>query len=244
MTIAKRDKHRTLTLLSRLTCIALILAASGARGTDSEPLERILETARNFLSDTLSPSPKVETRIEVGQLDSRLRLARCAAAPTARWAPGARTSGNTTVNVRCAAPVEWSIFVPVGIERHAEVVVVAHDIDRAQVIQPGDLRIERQNVSQLTGGYLSDPSAVIGLAAKRRLAAGQALSTAHVTPRLLVARGQEVTLYAARPGLTVRMKGEALENGAEGERIRVRNRSSKRVVEGYVEPSGAVRVAL
>ena len=84
----------------------------------------------------------------------------------------------------------------------------------------------------------------VGQEATRRLIPGQVLTTAHVAPPELVKRGQEVTLYAARPGLSVRMKGEALEDGAEGERIRVRNRSSKRIVEGYVEPSGAVRVAL
>lgn len=230
--------------LALLTTIAFAFAVGAASAAETEPLQRILESARAFLSQTLATDPGTETRIEIGQLDSRLKLARCAHTPTARLGPGARTEGNTTVNVRCSDPVNWSIFVPVRIERHAEVVVAARALARDQVIQPGDVRLERQETSRLLSGYFSDADLVIGLQASRRVTPGQVLTKALVEPRQLVERGQEVTLYAVRPGLTVRMKGEALEKGSAGERIRVRNRSSKRIVEGYVEPSGAVRVAL
>ncbi|MBK1723677.1 flagellar basal body P-ring formation chaperone FlgA [Thiocystis violacea] len=223
---------------------ALVLASQAAMAADTEPLARILETARSFLAQSLTDVPGAETRIEIGQLDSRLRLARCAQPPSGQWAPGARQAGNTTVNVRCAGPVTWSIFVPVSIERHLQVVTTARALGRQQVIQPADVRLERQETSSLTSGYFTELSAVVGLEAKRRLIPGQVLTQTQVAPRQLIKRGQEVTIYAMRPGLTVRMKGEALENGSEGERIRVRNRSSKRIVEGYVEPSGAVRVAL
>lgn len=224
--------------------LGLGLTAWGAQSAETEPLDRILQTARGFLAEGLSASAAGETHVEIGQLDSRLRLTRCAEPPRAQWAPGSKPSGNTTVNVRCAAPVAWSIFVPVAIERHAEVLVVAQELARAQVIGQGDLQLEKRDLAQLSGGYLTDPAAVVGLTAKRRLMPGQVLTSAQVTPRRLVERGQEVVLYVVKPGLMVRMAGEALESGTEGERIRVRNRSSKRVVEGYVEPSGAVRVAL
>lgn len=227
-----------------MACAGLILGGAAVQARETEPLERILETAHSFLAERLSQDADTETRIELGQLDSRLKLARCAHRPTAQLAPGARTDGNTTVNVRCSEPVGWSIFVPVRIERHTEVVVAARPLGRTQVIRAQDIRLERKETSRLTSGYLSDPASAVGQEATRRLVPGQVLTSSHIAPRQLVERGQEVTLYAVRPGLTVRMKGEALENGAEGQRIRVRNRSSKRVVEGFVEPSGAVRVAL
>ncbi|NEX21077.1 flagellar basal body P-ring formation protein FlgA [Thiorhodococcus mannitoliphagus] len=230
--------------LALIACAGLILSSAMAHAGETEPLERILESARSFLAQRLSDDPSTETRIELGQLDSRLKLRRCAHIPTAQLAPGGRTDGNTTVNVRCSEPVGWSIFVPVRIERHAEVVVTARALARKQLIKGQDVRLERKETSGLTSGYFSDPAAVIGQETKRRLVPGQVLTASHVAPPQLVERGQEVILYAVRPGLTVRMKGEALEDGAEGQRIRVRNRSSKRVVEGYVEPSGAIRVAL
>jgi flagella basal body P-ring formation protein FlgA len=232
----------------RRRAIGYALIATGllqpALGSDIEPVERILNTARAFAATTVGTSSDQETLIEIGQLDSRLQLTRCAHAPTAQLAPGARTEGHTTINVRCSAPVSWSLFVPARIERHLPVVVLERPISRQQVIGPTDVRIERQAVSTLTNGYFTETDDVIGMASRRRLMPGQVLTSAHVTQRRIVERGQEVTLFSARPGLVVRMKGIALENGIEGERIRVRNNASKRIVEGYVEPSGAVRVAL
>lgn len=212
--------------------------------SDSESIERILNTARTFAATMIDTTAGQEVEIEIGQLDSRLQLTRCAHPPTAQLAPGARTEGHTTINVRCSEPVSWSLFVPARIERHVEVLVLERPIARQQVIRPEDVRLERQAVSGLTNGYFTEPEAVVGMASRRRLMPGQVLTSAHVTQRRIVERGQEVTLFSARPGLVVRMKGIALEDGREGARIRVRNSSSKRVVEGYVEPSGAVRVAL
>lgn len=214
-------------------------------GTDDpyESLESILDMTRLFLVQSLDTDAQTETRIEIGRLDSRLQLARCASVPTVQLAPGARPEANGAVNVRCAAPVAWSIFVPFRVERYTEAVVVARPLAARQMIQPDDLRLERLDSAQLANGYFETLAAVVGQQTKRALTPGQVLTGAHVVARKLVVRGQQVTLFAVRPGLTVRMKGEALEDGVSGQRIRVRSRSSKRIVEGYVEPSGAVRVA-
>lgn len=233
---------------ARARTLGYLLLATGlcqpALASDIESIERILNTARTFAATTIDASADQETRIEIGQLDNRLQLTRCAHPPTAQLAPGARLEGRTTINVRCSDPVSWSLFVPVHIERHLPVVVLERPIARQQVIRPDDVRLERQAVSDLTNGYFTETDAVVGMASRRRLMPGQILTSAHVTQHRIVERGQEVTLFSARPGLVVRMKGIALEDGHEGARIRVRNSSSKRVIEGYVEPSGAVRVAL
>lgn len=236
-------RHRLIIVVVIVLVAGVTTKAFGEEGNTIEPLERILETARLFLADALKKDERTETHIEIGQLDSRLRLARCDPAPSAQLAPGARAEGNGAINVRCAKPVAWSIFVPFRVEHYTEAVVVARPLSRQQVIQPGDLRLERMESSKLTNGYFDEMPPVIGQQAKRALIPGQVLSSSHVVQRQLVERGQQVTLFSVRPGLTVRMKGEALEDGASGQRIRVRNQSSKRIVEGFVEPSGAIRVA-
>lgn len=222
---------------------ALLLSLQSARGTELESIERIREAARE-LAIELASGLEGEVEIEVGQLDSRLQLTRCAHPPAAQLAPGAKREGQTTVQVRCTAPVAWSLFIPVRIERYLEVLVLARPVERQQVLGPSDLRLERQAVSKLTSGYFTDPKEVIGLSARRRLTAGQVLIPAHVETRPLIKRGQEVTLYVSRPGLMVRMKGIALEDGRLGDRIRVRNSSSKKVVEGYVESADSVRISI
>lgn len=234
---------------SRLAGCALLLCLFGAsvNATDGEieSVERLRDTTHAFLSGRLSLDGNAdgETHIEVGQLDYRLRLKRCAHPPSAQLAPGGRTDGNTTVNLRCTEPARWSIFVPVRIERYTEVVVAERRLAHGQVIEPGDLRLERQSTSGLVAGYFTSPAAVIGQQARRAITPGQVLSSIHLAPRQVVERGQLVTLVAGASGLNVRMSGEALEGGAVGERVRVRNRSSKRIVEGVIERSGLVRVA-
>jgi flagellar basal body P-ring formation protein FlgA len=244
-TTLKTPRHSNPT---RARALGYALLAAGlyqpALASDSESIERILNTARTFAATMIDTTAGQEVEIEIGQLDSRLQLTRCAHPPTAQLAPGARTEGHTTINVRCSDPVSWSLFVPARIERHVEVLV---SNARSRASRSSGPRTSAWSVKRsrgLTNGYFTEPEAVVGMASRRRLMPGQVLTSAHVTQRRIVERGQEVTLFSARPGLVVRMKGIALEDGREGARIRVRNSSSKRVVEGYVEPSGAVRVAL
>jgi flagellar basal body P-ring formation protein FlgA len=231
-------------ILPWLAASVLATATLVAAGSEIEPVEHILETARTFLTESLDADQHAETQIEIGRLDSRLRLAHCDEPLTAQFAPGSRAQGSTTVNIRCSIPVAWSVFVPARVERYSQVVIASKPLARLQVLQPNDVRLERTETSKLASGYFEDPAAIMGMRARRAVTAGQVLTPHHVTQQMLVERGQQVTLFSAKPGLTVRMSGEALEDGVAGQRIRVRNRSSKRIVEGYIEPSGAVRVAL
>lgn len=229
--------------LALMAAIAFVSAASAAPPAAAEPLDRILETARTFVAESIAADDQAETRIQVGQLDTRLRLARCDRAPTARFAPGARAMGNSTVRVECEGPVPWSIYVPVKIERYAQVLVATRALARKQTIGPEDIRLERQETSTLVSGYLDRAESAVGLQLKRPLAAGQVLTDSVLMRRKLIERGQLVNIISTRPGLSVRMSGEALEDGIAGQRIRIRNRTSKKIIEGYVESSGSVRIA-
>jgi flagella basal body P-ring formation protein FlgA len=60
-------------------------------------------------------------------------------------------------------------------------------------------------------------------------------------PRV-IRRGQQVSIRSATTGVQVRMGGRALEGGAIGDLVRVRNASSGRIVEGRVVGPGRVRV--
>ena len=61
---------------------------------------------------------------------------------------------------------------------------------------------------------------------------------------LAVKRGQRVDLVALAGGLEVRMTGEAMSDGTPGQRIKVRNLRSKRVVDGIVKSSTTIQVAM
>jgi flagella basal body P-ring formation protein FlgA len=58
----------------------------------------------------------------------------------------------------------------------------------------------------------------------------------------VIRRGEVVTLVTSSGSFEVRAPGRALADAAAGERTRIQNLSSQKVVEGRVERSGAVRV--
>ena len=62
--------------------------------------------------------------------------------------------------------------------------------------------------------------------------------------QLIIKKGQQVNIVAEKSGLRVQMTGIALENGHQDEVIRVRNKSSYRVVEGQVINEGEVKIYL
>ena len=70
---------------------------------------------------------------------------------------------------------------------------------------------------------------------KRSLPAGTALTVDMLVARLLVRRGQQVTLIAAIGPVEIRAQGQALTEGGVADRVRVQNVTSLKVVEGVVE---------
>jgi flagella basal body P-ring formation protein FlgA len=83
---------------------------------------------------------------------------------------------------------------------------------------------------------------VVGLSGKRMLRAGEVLRMALLAAPMVVKRGDAVTIVARSEQIEVSMAGEALDSGARGALVRVRNANGAvlraRVTgEGTVEPA-------
>ncbi|WP_255722486.1 flagellar basal body P-ring formation chaperone FlgA [Ectothiorhodospira lacustris] len=184
----------------------------------------------------------VDVRISRGSLDPRLRLRACDTTLETFLPAGARMTGHTTVGVRCTAPSPWSLFVPMQVVVRGEVVVLERALPRGTLLSQNDIRLELRDLGNMHSGYLTDPAEVTNMVLRRALPAGTALSPQMVEPQRLVQRGQKVTLVAQNTDLSVRMEGQALADGAHGDRVQVRNLSSRRIVEGRVLSAGVVGV--
>jgi flagellar basal body P-ring formation protein FlgA len=226
-----------------LICL-LLPAAAGAAA--HEPQQNILQTATQFMEAAAFDvhGPGFDIAVNAGPLDDRLRLRACDEGLEAFMAPGTRTSGNTTVGVRCQGPVSWTLYVPVHIEVHGEVVVLAQPLPRGTVLQRSHLRLEQQDVGRLSAGYLASPEEASDMVLRRALQAGTVLTPQMVEPPRLVQRGQRVLLLAETGSVAVRVEAEAMGDGALGERVRVRNLSSQKIVEGQVLSHGVVGVSM
>lgn len=180
--------------------------------------------------------------VTVGDLDPRLQLPRCQTALSAFATGTQRLIGATTVGIRCNGAKPWTLYVSARTSVFEKVLVTAYSLRRNHVLTAADLRVERRDLATLPRAVLEQPKQAIGQVLRRSLDGGQTLSFDFLSPPRLVRRGQRVTLMAMAGGVEVRMGGKALNDGAKGDVIRVRNTSSKRIVQGTVVAAGRVQV--
>jgi flagella basal body P-ring formation protein FlgA len=226
----------------RALLLVLLLAAPAARAADAlgEPPANIERTVREFIRQQWPEGGAAQIELQLGAA----RFPRCDRALVAALAPGARLGGQTSVGVRCPGSAPWTQYVPVRVQLWAEVLVAEHPLARGVALGEHDLARRRLDLATLPGGTLSDPAQALGKRLRYPVAAGTVLNQAVLEQPPLVKRGQTVTVVSGQIGLEVRAHGEALADGANGDTIRVRNRLTRRVLEGRIEAAGLVRVPL
>jgi flagella basal body P-ring formation protein FlgA len=224
--------------------LALVLCQPAVATTDEaiQDPESIRETARQFAAG-MAAAERGTARVEVGTLDRRLRLPECDKPLSAFLSPGSRNATRQSVGVRCEGAVSWTLYVAVTIERPAQVVVTTRPVPRGRVITADDVRLAERDLGTLLRGYLTDPSQAVGQRAERDLQGDDVLVPGNVGKPAVIKRGSEITIVAADEMLDVRVSGVALASGGVGDRIRVRNASSKRELDAVVVDEGLVQVS-
>ncbi len=239
-----RKPQILMSLLVIITALALQGHAHASGPVAWQNRDAIRDTARSFLTDQVQAAHEGRTEVTLGKLDPRLKLKACVK-PLQGFTPsGSRDMGNTTVGVRCPDEAGWSIYVPAKIRVFGPVVVIRQPLARGTVLAAKDLQLVERNLSALPYGYYVDPKPVIGMLAKRTLAANSVLTPQMLKTPTLVKRGQRVTLIGESGPLTVRMVGEALSDGGQGDLIRIRTDGSKRVIDGTIISKGVIKVTL
>jgi len=217
-------------------------AAEPAGGAPAEPLTAIRTAAEELLRSELH-AVTYKVHLRAAQLDPRLHLSRCPAPLVAALPAGAGLAARVTVRVGCAAAqAAWTVYVPVDIESDIAALVLKESAVRGARIAPGQVSVESRRVPGLAVGYLTDVRSLERRTLSRALPAGTALTADALLADCLVRQGQEVTLVAAAPGISVRALGKVLEDGREGARVRVQNLASLKVVQGVVDANGVIEI--
>ncbi|MFO1047690.1 MAG: flagellar basal body P-ring formation chaperone FlgA [Geminicoccaceae bacterium] len=129
------------------------------------------------------------------------------------------------------------------IDRAVDVLVPARAIARGQGITDGDLTTVRLPASSLPADALTRASEIVGRQAARNLAPQRAVRAGDVAEPWLVRRGDEAAAVFRRGSLEIVSAGEALDNGRQGETVRVRNLDSGEVRRAVVVAPRRVEVA-
>ena len=206
-----------------------------------ESHENIRHSVKEYLTLKSAEYQLDDINIQVGQLDHRLKLAKCSE-PLNVQMRNDNMPGNLTVEVRCLKEQPWKIYIQASVHAYTPVYVAKSPILRGERIQPSSIKLTKRNITSLHGHYVTDLSSLEGTIAKRMINKGQVISPAHLIKSKLIKRGESVTIIAETSGITVRMKGKALNDAAAGEQVRVKNTNSKRIIEGVAVKRGQVKV--
>ncbi len=238
--------NRILRALS--ACLIYLLASSApALAGDQQTIqarEDILNAGRDYLTTAAAAQHTGRVEVEMGRLDSRLRLSRCNQPLEAFQASGARQSGHTSVGVRCPDDGGWSIYITADIKIFGEALVTSRSLARGESLSSDTVKLIQTDISNQNYGYFSTTDEVEGMVTRRPLPAGTVLTQTMVKAPRLIRRGDRVVLVNQQGAIQVEMSGEAISDGAKGDRIRVRALNSKNIVEGWVESASVVKVTL
>lgn len=145
----------------------------------------------------------------------------------------ARSGGRRLARARYAFP--WRV---------EELVVVPRRLIRSgEVIRAGDLHIMKMSVEGGGRKYALSIDTLVGRVAQSTLLVDRPVPFRLVKLPAIVKRGERVVVHALVGRMKVTMTGEALEDGALGESVKIMNPSSHQVLEGHVTGARAVEVS-
>lgn len=236
-----RMHARVTRTMRALVCAVGFLTACFVAAQDSaldEAATRAIELVRAM------PEPE-GARLEVEALpfDARVSVAPCTRELVAELVGRRLAGARASVRVRCTDPENpWSVAVALRVSLYARVLVAKRALVRGDVVDADTTELATRDVLALGYGHIEEPSRYLGSRVTRPIPQGAALPPAAIAEPLLVTRGGTVTLLARGPAIDVRAVGVALEDGAAGARVRVRNTSSGRTVDGVVDSPGVVAI--
>jgi len=217
-----------------------LLAIQPCFAQTEQSLQAIEDTVNQFVTGSLDPNGNYE--ISKPSLDPRLSLPACDLSLDAAVQSGNLQAGRNTISVSCNGANRWTIYSTVFIKSYKQVLVTVKPLARNDVLSVGDMRLEAKDVALLQKGYLSDANEALGKQSVRFVPAGSVLYQGLFTAPALVKRGETVSIQSGKPGLLISSTGVAMMDGVKGQQIKVKNVSSKRVIQATVIQPGLVNV--
>lgn len=189
---------------------------------------------------TTNGSP-LRMEVQMGQLDSRLRLAACARVEPYLPA-GSRLWGRTRLGLRCLeGAVPWNVFLPITVRAYGPAWVAQGNIPAGKTLSAEDAVPAEVDWAEDSAPVFANAQDFIGMVTARPLTSGQALRQNMVRPPALFTAGSPVQVMVNGGGFSVSGSGKAMAAAGEGQQVRVRM-DNGRLVTGTVNASGVVQV--
>ena len=185
-----------------------------------------------------------EVKLSLARVWPALRL------PEADWIltvtewPAGGLAATILVRVKVVSGTETIIEgqLPLRAQLWQEVWFAANQLDRGQSLDRSSLTSQKADVLRERIPLVSAKIDPATLDISQAVAAGRALTRRDVSVRPLIRKGQIVEAFAQTGQFGVRMKALAMENGAIGDLIKLRNIESHKEINGQVTHESKVQI--
>jgi flagella basal body P-ring formation protein FlgA len=128
------------------------------------------------------------------------------------------------------------------ISEFRELPIAKHALPKGSIVSPSDVVMARLNAAALPKDVAAEPELIIGLETSKPIHVGAVFRSSDLRATPVIPAGGSVVLRFHTPYFEATAAGTALEAGAEGQEIRVRNNESKKIIRGRVIEPGIVSV--
>lgn len=229
-------------LLPGLFLLASLYSSAGRAELPADNIfSRVEQLAREQLAQQADKAGLLEPQFQVTVVKSTRPVPACAV-PVALEAADSRSAQRMRFVAVCPGSNGWRYEMLARGSITAQVAVTSAPVTANTPLQSGDVTLARRDVTMVPDS-ISSLSGAVGLSSRRSLRAGEVLRQGQLASPVLIKRGSAVSIVARKEQVEVSMAGEAMDPGALGEVIRVRNATSGTVIRARVVDAGVVEPA-
>lgn len=129
-----------------------------------------------------------------------------------------------------------------GEAAEVQVPVLKQPLQRGQTITADNITMVGMPASKVFASTITSSNELVGQQTVRPLEAGKAVNKLHVRVAPMISRNQMVTLVYRKGGIELSGSAQALEDGQQGQTIRIVNPSTRSTLTGTVMSDSTVHV--
>lgn len=221
-----------------LIAIAMILTANIASADTLSAAKQILQNEISGIISSATAADKIEVELAKGKLE--LQTSTSEDIQLTSFELDEKSKRFTAfASIAGLAPVELSGRYM----EFVEVPALKRKMSAADVIKAEDIAYVELDASKAERGYIVDDSELIGKSPARIIFANKPIIAAQIKEQTLVQDKKTVTIYFKNNLIVMQDTGIAMEDGAKGDLIRVKNAASGIIISAKVTGENLVEVA-
>ncbi|HXC26342.1 MAG TPA: flagellar basal body P-ring formation chaperone FlgA [Stellaceae bacterium] len=233
-----RGKYKQNAFAIAGAAILLFAKTSGSSADEIQDQGSIRAAIEAAIEPRFAAMHGTQGEVEVGTIDSRLRLPACS---NINVDLPAANSAMMTAKVTCPDP-NWTLYVPVHLHAWIEAVVASTNLAPNTALTASELTRGRADAFAGNGGLITDPRQAEGKILRTGVTAGAPILSLQLDLPISVHRGQRVMLTLNDPGMTIKTTATALDDGRVGDTITVQNADSQKTLRATVARDGGVEI--